>query len=317
MTMRLTPLALSVVTVCAWGLVLGVLSGRAELAVVVLPLLLGLLRIGRTVAAREWSLARALSAPRVFEGERVTVTVTVSADGPVPLLLRARIADRDANQKAIELRLGKRVGSLELDRVLGRDDQERRLEPEGLPFHRDLGLLHRLQQRGLGLGRCPVDLVGQQEVREDGARAEFEARLALIEQKAPGDVGGQEIGRALQTLEGQTERLGEEPRDQRLGEARIVLDQDVAARENPGEDALEHVALADDHARERAQDLPASLGDPVELHRRVSSDAMTRASASMDGPRPNLRPGGFSSVSAEPPRARASATSLGHKRCSK
>ncbi|PYN32183.1 MAG: hypothetical protein DME01_22600 [Candidatus Rokuibacteriota bacterium] len=86
MTMRLTPLALSVVTVCAWGLVLGVLSGRAELAVVVLPLLLGLLRIGRTVAAREWSLARALSAPRVFEGERVTVTVTVSADGPVPLL---------------------------------------------------------------------------------------------------------------------------------------------------------------------------------------------------------------------------------------
>ena len=62
------------------------LSGRAELAVVVLPLLLGLLRIGRTVAAREWSLARALSAPRVFEGERVTVTVTVSADGPVPLL---------------------------------------------------------------------------------------------------------------------------------------------------------------------------------------------------------------------------------------
>ena len=65
---------------------LGVLSGRAELAVVVLPLLLGLLRIGRTVAAREWSLARALSAPRVFEGERVTVTVTVSADGPVPLL---------------------------------------------------------------------------------------------------------------------------------------------------------------------------------------------------------------------------------------
>jgi len=86
MNVRLTPLALSVVTVGAWGLVLGVLSGRAELVVVVLPLLLGLLRIGRTGAARDWSLTRALSAARVFEGERVTVTVTVTAEQPLPLL---------------------------------------------------------------------------------------------------------------------------------------------------------------------------------------------------------------------------------------
>src|SRR5262249_47413570 len=86
MPMRLTPLALSVVTVVAWGLVLGVLSGRAELVVVVLPLLLGLGRIGRTDAPRRWSLARALSAERVFEGARVTVTVTVTADERGPLL---------------------------------------------------------------------------------------------------------------------------------------------------------------------------------------------------------------------------------------
>lgn len=86
MTTRLTPLALSVVTVGAWGLVLGVLSGRAELVVVVLPLLLGLLRIGRTGSSRDWSLARSVSVARVFEGERVTVTVTLSAGEPVPLL---------------------------------------------------------------------------------------------------------------------------------------------------------------------------------------------------------------------------------------
>jgi len=87
MTARLTPLVLSVVTIAAWGLVLGVSSGRAELVVAVLPLLLGLLRIGRTgAAANGWTLARALSAPRVFEGERVTVTVTVSAAQPVMLL---------------------------------------------------------------------------------------------------------------------------------------------------------------------------------------------------------------------------------------
>jgi uncharacterized protein (DUF58 family) len=86
MTTRLTPLVLSVVTVGAWGLVLGVLSGRAELIVAMLPLLLGLLRIGRARSSGDWTLTRAVSAARVFEGERVTVTVTVSATRPVPLL---------------------------------------------------------------------------------------------------------------------------------------------------------------------------------------------------------------------------------------
>src|SRR6266849_1939668 len=154
-------------------------------------------------------------------------------------------------------------------------------------------------------------------MREDGTRAELEARLALIEQKAAGDVGGEQIGRALQTLERKAERLREEPRDQRLGETRIVFDQDVAVRENSGEDALEYVAFADDHARDHAQDIAASLGDAVELHRRVSSEAMRRASVATDGPRPNRRPGGLSSASVEAPAARARSTSRGHRRCSK
>lgn len=86
MTTRLTPLVLSVVTIGAWGLVLGVLSGRAELAVVVLPLLLGLVRIRSARAAVDWSLGRTLSSARLFEGERVAVTVTISAREPIPLL---------------------------------------------------------------------------------------------------------------------------------------------------------------------------------------------------------------------------------------
>ena len=64
MITRLTPLALSVVTIGAWGLVLAVLSGRAELAVAVLPLLLGLARIGRTRAASGWTLGRVVSSAR-------------------------------------------------------------------------------------------------------------------------------------------------------------------------------------------------------------------------------------------------------------
>ena len=86
MTTRLTPLALSVVTLAAWGLVLGVFSGRPELVVAVAPLLLGLLRRAPVDPVRDWRISRSLSVDRAFEGERVVVTVTVNAGQPVPLL---------------------------------------------------------------------------------------------------------------------------------------------------------------------------------------------------------------------------------------
>ena len=86
MTARLTPLALAVVTVAAWGLVLGVLSGRAELVVAVIPLVLGLLRLGRTGSSSDFTVTRTVSAARIFEGERVTMRLAVRAERPVPLL---------------------------------------------------------------------------------------------------------------------------------------------------------------------------------------------------------------------------------------
>jgi len=112
-----------------------------------------------------------------------------------------------------------------------------------------------------------------------------------------GDVGRQQIRRALKALEGQAERLREEPRDQGLGEPRIVLDQDVAVRQNPGQDALEHVALADDHARQRLRMSRLRSVTRSSFTGASPSEAMSRASVAMDGPRPNRRPGGFSSAS--------------------
>jgi uncharacterized protein (DUF58 family) len=83
---RLTPLALSVVTLAASALVLGVFSGRAELVVAAIPLVLGLLRRARANPPRDWRVVRTLSADRAVEGERVVVTLTIRAGGPVPLL---------------------------------------------------------------------------------------------------------------------------------------------------------------------------------------------------------------------------------------
>jgi uncharacterized protein (DUF58 family) len=84
---RPTPLNLSLITLLGWALLLGVLSGRAELIVAAAPLLVAL-AVGRRArpAAGDWRLARSVSRDRLVEGERVTVTVTLQASGPSQLV---------------------------------------------------------------------------------------------------------------------------------------------------------------------------------------------------------------------------------------
>jgi hypothetical protein len=88
-------------------------------------------------------------------------------------------ADVQLEQEAVELRLGQRVGALVLDRVLRRADDERVGQQPGRAVDRHLPLLHRLEQRRLRLRRRAVDLVGEQQVGEDRARAEGELRDRL------------------------------------------------------------------------------------------------------------------------------------------
>jgi len=65
---------------------------------------------------------------------------------------------------------------------------------------RDATLLHRLQKRGLGLGRGTIDLIGQEDVGEDRAfleRKMFFAHVALMHHVTPHDVAGHEVRREL------------------------------------------------------------------------------------------------------------------------
>ena len=125
------------------------------------------------------------------------------------LLLAAGIADRNPHDESVELRLGQRVGAFEIDRVLRGDDQKRHAQRVGGTLHSDLSLLHRFEQRGLGLGCRAVDLVGKQQLGEDRSPAELEASLPLIVEKAPGYVARQQIGRELDAFEVQIEGLAQ------------------------------------------------------------------------------------------------------------
>ena len=85
---------------------------------------------------------------------------------------RIGIVDEHVQQEAIELRLGQRVRSFLLDRVLRRHDHEQRRQRIGHGADGDLPLAHRLEQRRLHLGRRAIDLVGEHEVVEQRALAE-------------------------------------------------------------------------------------------------------------------------------------------------
>ena len=86
MTGRVTPLGLSLLAVAAWALALGVLSARPELFALALPLLLPLATLARPGADPDPAIAHEVSRDRIFEGESVTVTVTITARRRVALL---------------------------------------------------------------------------------------------------------------------------------------------------------------------------------------------------------------------------------------
>ena len=110
-----------------------------------------------------------------------------------------------------------------------------------------LALLHRLQQRGLGLGRRAVDLVGQQQVGEHRALAEPERALGGLEDHLADHVRRHQVGGELHPLELQVQGSGHGLDQQGLGRARHAFEQDVAAHQQGGHQARQGAVLADHH----------------------------------------------------------------------
>jgi len=86
MSGHLTPLGLSLLTVTVWALPLAVLSARTEVLVAILPFMLALAALALRSASPDYALTHETSTDRVFEGEVVTVTVSVTARSAIPLM---------------------------------------------------------------------------------------------------------------------------------------------------------------------------------------------------------------------------------------
>jgi uncharacterized protein (DUF58 family) len=81
-----TALNLSFLTLIAWALFLGVLTGRADLVLIAVPLVVALVAGRRLAVPPAVRIDHDVSSDRVLEDERLTVSVRIRADGPVALV---------------------------------------------------------------------------------------------------------------------------------------------------------------------------------------------------------------------------------------
>src|SRR3989442_4482483 len=191
------------------------------------------------------------------------------------LLLAGRIAHVDLQEEPVDLGLRERVRAFVLDRVLGRDHEERWVDPERFAFEGRLSLLHRFEEGALRLRRGAVDLVRQEDVREDRAAPQHEVAGLPIEHVRPRNVRGEQIRGELHAPEREAKTRGKGFRDQRLCEPRDVLDEQVAVAEDRPQHPFEDRSLADDHRLDRVEEIPADVSDGRDVHRHASIRSRT------------------------------------------
>lgn len=161
------------------------------------------------------------------------------------------VADGDAGHEAVPLRLREGVGALHLDRVLGGDHHERARQRVTVAVHGDLALLHRLQQRRLGLGGGAVDLVADDDLREDRPGLELELGLLLVVDAHAGDVRGQQVRGELDAADRAVHRSRQCLGQHRLADPGHVLDEEVALGQQDGQREPYDLRLALDHPLDR------------------------------------------------------------------
>ena len=183
--------------------------------------------------------------------------------GDFELLIVRRVVHEHLEHEAILLRLGQRVGAFLLDRVLGREDEERTAQFMSDPADGDLSLLHRFEQGRLRLRRGPVDFVREDDVREERPIKETELSLSrgpvLFDDFRAGDVRGHQVRRELNPTEIERQALRERADHQRFREAGDAFQDAVAPGEEGDEEFLDHRVLPDDHAIELALDVVERL----------------------------------------------------------
>ena len=156
------------------------------------------------------------------------------------------VADGQPDHEAVELGLGEGVGARHFGGVLGADDHEGLGDGDGLAVDRHPMLLHDLEEGGLGPGGGAVELVGENDAVDDGARDDLECAVRRIVDRETGDVGRGRVRRALNSCKGEREGVCQCFGQGGLADAGDVLEEEMAAGQKGGDDGGDQVGFADD-----------------------------------------------------------------------
>ena len=166
----------------------------------------------------------------------------------------AWVAQLDTQQKTVQFRFRQWERALVLDRVLRRKHDERLRQLVRHAIDGDLALPHRFQERGLGLRRRTIDLVGKHDLRDDRSLMELEVACLLVVDRNAGHVCGEQVGCELDAAEAAAGRSRQASRQNRLTYARHILDQHVASAHQRDEGETNGFRLAYDDALDVLED---------------------------------------------------------------
>ena len=158
---------------------------------------------------------------------------------------------RMPHQEPIELAFRQRIGAVMLHRVLRRHHHERLLQRIGVTLDGHLHFVHGLEQSRLRLRRGSVDLVRQQEIREDRALLEFELLRVRVVNGHAQHVARKHVAGELQAVKTAMHGARQGLRQSGFAHARNVFNQQMTARQQTYDRQAHHFRLATNRRVER------------------------------------------------------------------
>ena len=162
-----------------------------------------------------------------------------------------RVAEHQPDQEPVPLTVRERRRAGSVERILSGKDKERHRQSTGDGIHAHLVLLHGFEESGLGSGRRPIELVGHEHIGEDGSGSEGRFGPVRPEHGSAHHVGRQEVSRALESVESESQRPGQGLGQGGLAQSGMVLDQEVTACSYTRYGQPDRARCGGDHRRDR------------------------------------------------------------------
>ncbi len=154
-------------------------------------------------------------------------------------------------QKAVELCLRQRVGSLLFQRILRGQHDEGRGYQMDFATHGHLPFLHCFEHGSLCFRWRAIDFISEDKIREYWTGKEvigtFVGEGVFLNDLCSGHIAWHQVGSELDPFECQIERLGQRADEQCFGQARDAFQQRVPASEHGHQYLFHHFILPDNH----------------------------------------------------------------------